>query len=161
MVGGDPTGPGGGCATSVGGSPRVPPTPPMEDEMAIVGFGNNSIGTASGIRWMEPWYSDSLAPSPPPPSAKITMVASGTIDRLYIDHANPGGNGNNIVYTLYVNTAPVALVVTAASTSTGGSDLANSVAVVPGDEVELQISKAASIGSNPGPVTATMRFAPS
>lgn len=73
-------------------------------------------------------------------------------------HGVPSGNGNNIVYTLRVNGVASSLAVTMASTSGTGSNTSNSVTVAQGDYVDIEVTKAASIGSSPSAIAVSMEF---
>lgn len=105
---------------------------------------------------MTPGYEGGLATTG---AIQIAMPRGGTLKNLYIVHNTTAGNGNNIVYTVRVNGVTQTLAVTLASTSSSGSDTTHSITVAAGDLVDIQITKAASIGSSPSDVMATMEFA--
>jgi len=79
-----------------------------------------------------------------------------TLRNFYIRQNTPAGNGNNIVYTLRVNGAASALTVTLASTGTNGVNTTSSVTVNAGDLLDIQVTKAASVGASPTGVAATL-----
>jgi hypothetical protein len=76
------------------------------------------------------------------------MPRAGTFQNLEARHNTANGNGNPVVYTLWVNGAPTALTVSLATGAIGGAqDVAHAVVVVRGDLIEVVASKAVSIGS--------------
>lgn len=78
---------------------------------------------------------------------------------MFVVHGVPSGNGNSIVYTMRVNGVSTALSVSVASTSGTGSNTSNSISVAQGDYVDIEVTKAASIGSSPGVVSVSVEFA--
>ncbi len=83
---------------------------------------------------------------------------SGTIQNMYVRQNNTDGNGNNIVYTLRINSFGTALSVTIASTANDGSDLSNTVSVSQGDLVDIEVTKASSIDDSPERIMVTMEI---
>lgn len=126
---------------------------------AVIGFGANSVTNSTTTRYLCPWFEDAIAETAGATNARITVPRAGTLRNMYIRHGNPLGNGNDIVYTLRVNA--VASLLTATLASTGGtvSDLVNTVAVVAGDTIDVEVTKALGIGSSPTNITATMELA--
>lgn len=161
MVGGEPEGAGGGCVTTVGGIPITEPEPPpVEDEVALLSFGNENVGADTTTRSMDPWYTEEQAESTVGLPPRIIAPFGAVIDRLYIYQADPRGNGGNITYTLFVNGGATALTATLASTSMLAFDLANSVAVAQGDTLQMIVTKGVAVGTSPQNVTAQMRMTP-
>lgn len=136
-------------------APPIPTPTPPSGSAALVSFGNNAIGNGPDTRFLDPWWDDSLGTA-----TRIQYVAprNGTFRNLSVLHNSPNGNGNPIVYTLEVNQAPTALVVSLASTASVGSDDANAAVVVKGDLISLSAMKAVSIGSSPNDIMATLNF---
>lgn len=125
-------------------------------ESGVLGFGASSVSATTTTRYLWPWYEDSLAQTAP---VQIRAPRAMTIRNLYIRHNTPAGNGNNIVYTLRVNGVASALTVTLASTSNNGADTTRSVVVNAGDLLDIAVTKAASVGTAPTGVTATLEVA--
>lgn len=123
---------------------------------SLLMWGAKDVASTTMTRYLFPFYDDSTAMTT---AVSFPMPVAGTIDRLIVRHNLPGGNGNDVVYTLRVNGAPSALAVTLASTATQGSDLVNSIPVVVGDLIDLEITKAATVGMSPADVAATVRLA--
>jgi len=118
-------------------------------------WGDNSVGSSTTTRYLSPGYDDGLAETIP---TQFRVVRAGTFQNLRIRHNVPAGNGNAIVYTLRVNGVPSALTVSLASTATDGSDLANNVVVAVGDLIDIEVTKAAGVGSSPTNITATVEY---
>jgi hypothetical protein len=118
-------------------------------------FGNNGIFNTTATRYLYAGASDSLAPT-----SIINMVIpfSGTIKNMHVYHNTPAGNGSNIVYTLVKNGTPASLTVTIPSTTQTASDTSNSVSVVAGDRLAVQVTKAVGIGVSPSDIIVTMEI---
>jgi hypothetical protein len=123
-------------------------------ENLIFGAGNLSSTTVS--RYLFPGYSDSMAQVT---AVQFRVARPGTLRNLRVRHNIPGGNGNNIVYTVRKNGAPSAITTTLASTANDGSDLVNTVGVAAGDLIDIIVTKAAGIAGSPRDVTASLEFA--
>ena len=130
-----------GSSGAVGASPLI--------------LGANSVSATTTIRYLYPGYSSNLAQTT---LAQFPVPRAGTLMNLFILHNAPAGNGNAIVYTVRKNGVATALAVTLASTGSLGSDLANSVAVVAGDLIDIEVTKALGIGSTPNHVVAMMEL---
>lgn len=119
-------------------------------------FGNGSVAATTTTRFLTPAYDHDLA--------QITAIQwratrAGTLRNMRVRVNGPAGNGNAIVYTLRVNGVATSVTVSLASTSADGSDLVNTAAVAAGDLVDLQVTKAASVGTSPSDITASLEFA--
>lgn len=68
----------------------------------------------------------------------------GYLDYLRIELSGAPDTGKSYTFVLLVNGAPTALTCTIADLNTSGSDLVNSVAVSPGDTVQLRCTPAGS-----------------
>ena len=77
---------------------------------------------------------------------------------MYVRHNHPDGNGNNITYTLRVNSVATALSVTMASTASDGSDLSNSVSVSQGDLLDVRVTKPSYISDSPDRIVVTVEI---
>jgi hypothetical protein len=86
--------------------------------------------------------------------------ATGTLKNLHVRQNGPAGNGAAIVYTVRVNGVATALSVSIASTTANGQDLVDSVAVVQGDLIDIEVTKAASVATSPSRIEVTLEVAP-
>jgi hypothetical protein len=123
---------------------------------AVLSWGGGSIAASTATRYLSPWWDTGIAPLSP---VQWRSPRTGTVRSLRIRHNTPTGNGNDIVYTLRVNGVATALTVTVASTSADGSDLVNSVAVAPGDLLDIEVTKATTIVDGLLGVVATAEMA--
>jgi hypothetical protein len=78
---------------------------------------------------------------------------------LRVRHNGTAGNGNLIVYTIRINNAGTLLLVSLASTSNDGSNLANTVVVAGGELIDLEVTKALSTGTSPERIEAIVELA--
>jgi len=133
------SGPGGGG----GGVSGIAAPGPLQ-------FGADSVGTTTTTRYPFAGYSDQLAETSP---HRMVITEDGTIQDMYVLHGLTAGNGNDIVYTLWVDDGggPVdtGITVTLASTSSLGSDTVNTYAVTSGDLVYCEVTKAAGVVTSP------------
>jgi hypothetical protein len=123
---------------------------------ASVMFGANSISATITPRYLFPRFADSTAQTA---LIQWQVERDGTLRNLHVYQNVPAGNGNNIVYTVRVNGVPTLLAVTMASTASSGAELVESVPVSRGDLVDIEVTKALSIGSSPSDIVASMEFA--
>jgi len=122
-------------------------------------WGNRTVSGTTTTRYLDPWgdFGD-VATTDGITNARIVATRNGTIRNLYVRHGNPDGNGNDIVYTVRVNGAPTSLTVTMASTDSQASNTTDSVAVLEGQNIDIEVTKAASVGNAPDAVTAQALF---
>jgi len=124
----------------------VPGPPGPAGQGAILVFGVDNIAAAPDTRYIPPGHEFGTAPTTD--TLSIPCPRAGTLRNLFVRHHTANGNGNPVVYTLWVNNVPTAITV---SLVTGaiitGSDVANSIAVNQGDRIKLVATKAAAIGS--------------
>lgn len=132
--------------------PQEGPAVPMAITSPLF-FGVDNVQAGTTTRYMPNGYSVAAAPANP---LQYRIPKAGTLRDLRVRHNNPQGNGNPIVYTVRVNGVATAIVVSLASTGVDGSDLANSAAVAVGDLIDIEVTKAASVGSSPQEITATL-----
>lgn len=123
----------------------------------LLSFGANAISSTTADRYLYPCYVDALAPLNP---IQWKAPFALRIDNLYVLHNIPGGNGEQVVYTLRKNNSVQSLTVSLASTGSFASDLAHSVIVAQGDLIDVIVTKALSIGSTPNDIMATLRGIP-
>jgi hypothetical protein len=128
--------------------------PGVNTNDSVLLFGAGQVGSTTTTRYLYPGYDDDLAQT-----VVVSMVApyAGTLRDFFVRHNSADGNGNSIVYTVRVNGVASAVSVTLASGAIGqASDLANAVAVAAGDLIDIEVTKAASVGNSPDDVTATI-----
>lgn len=136
------------------GTWSVPPAPAIDAGTLL--FGAGRIGATTTPRYLYPGYSDHTAQTTP---VRFQIPRASTLRNLRVTHSNPGGNGSLITYTLRVNGVLTGLSVTLASTSASGIDLVTSVSVLPGDLLDILVTKGAPIGINLADVTVALEQA--
>jgi hypothetical protein len=115
---------------------------------AVVTWGNDSVGSSTAARILDPGFEARLAPlSTSTAFNEWRVPRAGTLRNLYVLHNNPGGTGAVITYTVYVNGVATAITVGVASTAATGADTVNSVAVVAGDRIRIEATKVAVAGA--------------
>lgn len=89
---------------------------------------------------------------------------SGTLDLARVRVRNPGtpnmGPPGIVNYRVRINNANTPLVVSMVVTAFDGSDLVNSVAVLAGDLVDIEVTKPGGIMTSPTSPIFSMRFRP-
>ena len=104
--------------------------------------------------YLTPGYDAGVAPTT---IINMAVPRAGTLQKFYIHHNTANGNGNGVTYTVIKNGVATAITVTLASGAIGtGSDTVNTVAVVAGDLIAIQVTKALSITNGNLDVTATL-----
>lgn len=121
----------------------------------ILFWGNSSVTGTTSTRYLEPGYGGVIAPLVAA-IVQIRSPISGFIRNLFVRQNGPAGNGNSIVYTARVNGVASALSVSIASTTANGSDTTDSVAVVAGDLIDIEVTKALSTGASPARIEVSM-----
>ena len=123
---------------------------------AVLVWGAFDLTGSTVTRWLFAGYSNDTAQA-----SRIRFKAprSGTLRNLFVTHNTPNGNGNPIVYTIYVAGAPTALSVSMASTAPDGNDTTHSVAVLQGQDLELVVTKASVIANSPQNIVAALELA--
>jgi hypothetical protein len=116
-------------------------------------MGNASVAATTTTRYLTPGFDGVTAPTTP---VQFRVPKAGTLRRLRVRHNTGAGNGLAIVYTVRVNGVASALTVSMASTAADGSDLVNTVAVAAGDLIDIEVTKAASVGTSPADVMASL-----
>jgi len=118
-------------------------------------FGNNGISSTTTTRYLSPGYDNVLAQlTPPAYISPIKQIARN----MYVQHNTPGGNGLPIVYTLRVNGVATSLSVSIASTDTVASNLVDTANIEIGDIIDIEVTKANSIGSSPDDILLTLGY---
>lgn len=137
------------------------PTTPVPGTGSIIAWGNQSVGGPDSLRYMDPWGAQNqIAGTDGTTNARTVAPRAGTISNLFVRHANPQGNGNDITYTVRINGVLSALAVTLASDASQASNLVDSVAVAQGDNVDIEVSKPnGGVGNSPDGITVQGEFA--
>lgn len=132
----------------------VPPGPSTQSFL----WGNELVGSSVTPRYLTPGYDDVLAPVEDA-IVQFRTNRAGTLQNLRVRQNAPDGNGNPITYTVRVNGVPTLIQATLLSTASDGSDLVNTVLVAPGSLVDVEVTKALTVGSSPRRVTAEVDLA--
>jgi hypothetical protein len=120
---------------------------------AIFTWGNDNVSAAVNTTSLNPGSSRNTASvvgSQPGGGTENQFRAprAGTFQKMRVRHNSNAGNGNSVVYELFVNNAASGLTATLASGAIGdASDLVNTVAVVAGDIIDMRAAKALALGS--------------
>ena len=131
---------------------------------ALLQWGNDSIAAAADTRALAPGFSRNIADTIgglPGGGTEGLYRASraGTLRNLRVRHNSSTGNGNSVVYTVFVAGVATAITATLASGAIGdASDLANTAAVAAGDLLQVRASKAVSIGAGGVSVMVDLEF---
>jgi hypothetical protein len=123
---------------------------------AFLHWGSNSVSATTTTRYMPPGYDSALASLT---AIQYRVPAACTIRNLRVRHNVLNGNGSPIVYTVRKNGVVTALTASLASTSSDASDLVNTVSFAAGDLLDIEVTKAASVGTSPNDVTAIVEVA--
>jgi hypothetical protein len=117
---------------------------PAGSSPAVLFAGAQSVGLATDTRDV-PWgYDDTVNAN----AKEMHAPRAGTIRNLYVRHNLANGNGNTVVYTLFVNGVATALSATLATGAVGfATDLVDSVAVAAGDRLVVRRVIAVGIGN--------------
>ena len=126
---------------------------PQLNPIALFLFGASNIATTTTTRFLWPSFENETAPTT---AIQFRVPSACTLRSLRVRHNTGAGNGGNVVYTVRKNSVATALVVTMASTANDGSDLSNTVAFAAGDLLDIQVTKAAAIGTSPTNIMATL-----
>jgi hypothetical protein len=125
------------------------------DAPAIQTWGDSSIASTTATRYLTPGYDSGTAPTN---AVAYRVPRDGVMQNMYINCRTAGGNGNNVVYTVRVNSISSGLAVTLASNVISGSNLSTRVNVTQGDTIDIEVTKAASIGTSPEDVMASLEI---
>ena len=118
-------------------------------------FGSGTVGGSTTTRYLYPGYDDGLAQTA---VIQINAAYAGTLQDFYIRHNSPGGSGADITYTIRINSVASIITATLASTGTAVSDLVNTAAVVAGDLIDVEITKAGGVGAGPSDIACTINL---
>jgi hypothetical protein len=119
-------------------------------------FGAGDVGVSATTRYLFPSYEDDLAQTI---AIQIEVERAGTLRNLRVRHNVVGGTAVVITYTVRKNGVATALAMALAANASAGSDLVNSVAVVAGDRLDIEVTKAVLGGASPNDITASLELA--
>jgi len=112
----------------------------------VLFWGAGTLALTAVTRFLRPGYQSGLAPTT---SVRMPITRAGTLQRLFVRCRVAGAGVNNITYTVLLNGVATTLAVSMLPTAVSASNIANTVAVVAGDFVELQVTKAGVIVTTP------------
>ena len=119
-------------------------------QFGVAGLANNTT-----VRYMVPGFFDGNAPTA---NVSIPVTRAGTLKNLYVRHNTVGTGAQTITYTVFKNGASTAITCAMAPTGTQASDTTNTVSVVAGDVITIQVTKSATLGSSPSNVIASLEL---
>jgi hypothetical protein len=123
---------------------------------AVLTWGAGSVTATTTTRYLYPGYSTVTAQTA---VLQYRVPRAGKIRKLRVRHNGTAGNGSAIVYTLRVNGVASTLTASVASTAVGGVDNTHSVTVADDDLIDIEVTKAASVGTSPSDILVTVEFA--
>lgn len=121
----------------------------------VLAWGNGNVSATTTTRYMSPWFEDGVAPTSP---VQYRVPFAGRVKNMRVRVNSPAGNGNAVVYTFRVNSVASTLAVSLASTSSDGSDTANTVTLAAGDLLDIEVTKAVSVGAAPVDLECTIEL---
>lgn len=135
----------------------------LDPEVGMIAWGSSNISGGTASRQLFPWFVNSSADMTDPTNASIVVTARSAIDKMYVRHGDPAGNGNPVLYTIVVTppggiATPTALAVSLASTGNIGSNLVDVIQIVPGSIVDCILTWAAATQQAPRNVSAQCRI---
>lgn len=122
---------------------------------AVLHWGNDTVNSSTTTRYLTPGYSSTTAQTSP---IQYRIPVACTLRNLYVRQNTGAGNGNAIVYTVRKNGVATTLTCSLASTANDGNDVAHTVAFAQGDLIDIIITKAASVGTSPSTVVASVEL---
>lgn len=128
---------------------------PVSGASSPVTWGANSVTATTTTRYLFPGYGDATGSTTP---VQFQIPRSGTLQNMRVVQNGPAGNGEAIVYTLRVNNVATALAASLLSTDATGANLVDTVAVVAGDFLDVEVTKALAVGSSPSDIALSMEF---
>lgn len=122
---------------------------------AILHWGNNSVSSTTTTRYLQPGFVDGVGPTT---VIQYRVPFAATLKNLRVRHNTTAGNGNAIVYTVRINSVASTLTVSVNSTTADGSDVTHTPTVAAGDLIDIEVTKAASVGTSPGDIMASLEI---
>jgi hypothetical protein len=111
----------------------------------VLFWGAGNVAGTAVTRFLRPGYQSGVAPVT---GVRIPITRAGTLQRMFVRCRVAGAGVTNITYTVLLNGAATTLAVAMLPTAVSASNVVNTVPVVAGDFIEIQVTKAA-IGSSP------------
>ena len=125
---------------------------------SILIFGDYSVSTSTTNRYLAPGNRDDGLAHTTETTMQLEIPFAGTVRNLRVRHSGVGIGGATLTYTARKGGVPQALAVGIAASAGGGTDVANSFAVVAGDLLSLQLAKGGNITTSPTHIYATMEL---
>ena len=132
-----------------------------DEAAAVLGFGAGEIGTGISANgdYLWPWFDQSGNFGDGSVPIAMPLPRAGTIRNLFVQHNDPVGDGDPVVYTLWLNGVATALAISLASNAAGPvGNVAVDVPVLLGDIISVRASRVADIDDGALEIVATMRF---
>ncbi len=118
-------------------------------------WGDGGVQTTVITRYMSPGFDNGTATTSP---IQFVIPRSGFLRNMHIICAAAAGNGNAIVYTVRLNSLTTGLFISLSSNILQGSNTSTTITVAAGDVIDIEVTKAATIGSSPSNIMCTMEF---
>lgn len=116
-------------------------------QMTGLVFGDDSVGSDAGSRFLNPGYGNNS--TSPTAAISITAPRGGTLRNLFVRHHAFTNNANKVTYTVQVNGVDTALVATLpVSAVATASNVVDTTRVAQGDRITIKVTKSGSIGGN-------------
>jgi hypothetical protein len=110
----------------------------------VLTWGNDTLLAAADTRFLTPGRGGTAVTID---INQIPAPRAGVLKNFFVRHNSAGGNGNSVVYTVFVNGVATAITVTLVTGAVGqASDTVNTVVVAQGDRISIQATKAVGIG---------------
>ena len=122
----------------------------------LVVWGANAVSGTTTTRYLYPFYGAQLAPTS---AVSYRMARAGTFLNMRVRHNVASGNAELIKYTLRVNGVATLATVSLAANATDAAAPSVFVPVVAGDLVDLEVTKALSVGTSPTDILVSMELA--
>jgi len=121
-----------------------------------ISFGDQAIGANATTRFLTPFYDNGTARTV---EFGVITQAEALLTSFTIAGETGNGNGNDITYTVRIDESDTVMVITEPSTFAGTSTFTpgSPIAVVPGNEITVSVTRAAGVGTSPREVRAFIR----
>ena len=118
---------------------------PVPAGSSILVWGNENVGAAADDRYLSSGSNFGIASLTD--TLQYIAPSNVTLRDLFVRHNSAAGNGNDVIYTVFVNGVATALLVPLATGAVGdASNVVDTAAVLQGDRISIQASKAAGVG---------------
>lgn len=123
---------------------------------SVLTWGNMSVSSTTTTRFLTPGYDGSNQAQTSPIQFRVPCL--GTLQNLYVRQNVAGGNAQLITYTVRVNGIATAITASVAANGADGNDTTHTVTVSQGDLIDIQVTKAASVGTSPGNIIVSLEI---